>query len=121
MRPLCFADDSDAVRCRSRILTEISGTLQWCPAEAISMIRPECQRKASAQITSGDDLAAAQSRSAAMARAKTSLKDVIERTLADPAGDRASGVVPNLKDGRAAASVLIVKGKDFKIVSQPLE
>jgi hypothetical protein len=73
------------------------------------------------RITAGDDLAAAQSQSAAMARAKTSLKDVVEKTLADAAGFRAVSVVPNLKDGRAVASVLIVKGEDFKIVNQPVE
>jgi hypothetical protein len=73
------------------------------------------------QITAGDEFATAQSQSAAMARAKTSLKDVVERSLADAAGFRAVGVVPNLKDGRAVATVLIVKGEDFKLVNQPLD
>jgi hypothetical protein len=73
------------------------------------------------QITAGDSLAAAQSQGAAMARAKNSLKDVVEKSLADAAGFRAVGVVPNLKDGRAAATVLLVKGEDFKLVNQPLE
>jgi hypothetical protein len=74
-----------------------------------------------AQITAGDDLAAAQSQSAAMASAKAPLKDIVEKTLGDAAGFRAVGVVPNLKDGRAVASVLIFKGEHFKIVNQPLD
>jgi hypothetical protein len=73
------------------------------------------------QITAGDALSNAQSQSAAMARAKNSLKDVIEKSLAEAAGFRAIGVVPNLKDGRAIATVLLVKGEDFKLVNQPLE
>jgi len=73
------------------------------------------------KITAGDDLAAAQAQSSAMAKAKTSLRDVVEKTLAGSAGFRAVGVVPNLKDGRAVASVLIIKGEDFQIVNQPLD
>jgi hypothetical protein len=73
------------------------------------------------QITTGDSLAAAQSQGAAMAKAKNSLKDVVEKSLADAAGFRAVGVVPNLKDGRAVATVLLVKGEDFKLVNQPLD
>jgi hypothetical protein len=62
-----------------------------------------------------------QSQSAAMAKAKISLKAVVERSLADAAGFRAVRVVPNLKDVRPVASVMMVKGEDFRIVNQPLE
>jgi hypothetical protein len=62
-----------------------------------------------------------QSQSAAMAKAKISLKAVVERSLAGAAGFRAVSVVPNLKDVRPVASVMMVKGEDFKIVNQPLE
>jgi hypothetical protein len=56
-----------------------------------------------------------------MASAKTPLKDIVEKTLGNAAGFRAVGVVPNLKDGQAVASVLIFKGEHFKIVNQPLD
>jgi len=72
-------------------------------------------------ITTGDDLAAAQSQSAAMAKAKTSLKEAVEKAVGEAAGFRAVGVVPNLKDDRAVASVLLLKGEEFKIVNQALE
>src|SRR5215510_11216803 len=63
-------------------------------------------------ITKGEDLAAAQSQSAAMAKAKISLREAVEKAL---------GAVPNLKDGRAVASVLLLKGEELKIVNQALE
>lgn len=74
-----------------------------------------------AQITAGDDLAVAQEQSAAMARAKRSLQAAVDKSLADAADFRAISVVPNFKDGQAVASVLIVKGDEFKIINQPLE
>jgi len=72
-------------------------------------------------ITKGEDLAAAQSQSVAMAKAKISLREAVEKALGEAAGFRALGAVPNLKDGRAAASVLLLKGEEFKIVNQALE
>jgi hypothetical protein len=72
-------------------------------------------------ITRGEDLAAAESQSAAMTKAKMSLRDAVEKTIAEAADFRAIGVVPELKGGRAAASVLLLKGEEFKIVNQPLE
>ena len=72
-------------------------------------------------ITKGEDLAAAQSQSAAMAKAKISLRDAVEKALGEAAGFRALGAVPNSKDGRAVASVLLLKGEEFKIVNQALE
>ena len=74
-----------------------------------------------APITAGEDLAVAQAQRAAMTRAETSLRDAVNKTLADAGDFRAIGVMPNLKDGRAVASVLIVKGEDFKIINQPLD
>ena len=48
-------------------------------------------------ITKGEDLAAAQSQSAAMAKAKISLREAVEKALGEGAGFRALGAVPNLK------------------------
>jgi hypothetical protein len=72
-------------------------------------------------ITQGDDLAAAQSQVAAMATAKTSLSEAVDRALGDAVGFRAIAVVPNLNDGRPVASVLIFKGEDFRVIRQPLD
>jgi len=72
-------------------------------------------------ITGGDDLAAARSQSAAMANAKISLKDAVDKAIGEAAGFRAVGVVSNLKDRRPVASVLLLKGEQFKIVQQPLD
>src|SRR6266853_956737 len=46
-------------------------------------------------ITEGDDLAAANAQSAAMAKAKTSLKEAIEKAIAQSANARAISVVPS--------------------------
>ena len=56
-----------------------------------------------------------------MAKAKISLREAVEKALAEAAGFRVLGAVPNLKDGRAVASVLLLKGEEFKIVNQALE
>jgi hypothetical protein len=74
-----------------------------------------------APITAGEDLAEAELQSAAMARAKTSLRDAVAKALVDAGDFHAIGVAPSLKNGRAVASVLIVKGDEFKVINQPLE
>jgi hypothetical protein len=72
-------------------------------------------------ITSDEDLAAAQSQSAAMAGARSSLKDAVERATAQNIDFRAVGVVPGINDGHPAASVLLLNGSEFKMVVLPLE
>ena len=72
-------------------------------------------------ITRADQLAAAQGQIAAMAKAKTSLREAVGTTIGEAPGFRAVRVVPNLKDGRAVASVLLLRGEEFKIVNQALE
>jgi hypothetical protein len=72
-------------------------------------------------ITQGDDLAVAKAQSVAMAKAKTSLKDAVDKATGDAAGYRAVGVVPGLKDGHPVASVLLLKGDEFKTVDEALE
>jgi hypothetical protein len=73
------------------------------------------------QITEGDELAAANSQSAAMGKAKTSLKDAIDKATGEAAGSRAVSVVPSLKDDHAIATVLLLEGGKFKTVDEPLE
>jgi hypothetical protein len=72
-------------------------------------------------ITDGDDLIAAQSQSTAMAAAKISLKGAIDKAIDESDGFRAAGVAPDLKGGRPVASVLLLKGEDFRTVQQPLD
>ena len=72
-------------------------------------------------IMGSEDLAAADSQSAIVARAKMSLREAVEKTTAEALGFRAISVVPKLKDGRVVAWVTLLQGEEFKIVNQPLE
>ena len=71
-------------------------------------------------ITEDEDYTAAQSQTAAMAKAKGSLRAAVEKALRDNAGFRAVSVTPSLKDGRAVADVALAKGEELKTVSVPL-
>lgn len=72
-------------------------------------------------ITEGEDLAAANSQSAAMTKAKTTLKEAVDKAKAQSATARAISVVPSLKDGRAVASIVLLDGEQVKTVQQPLD
>jgi hypothetical protein len=72
-------------------------------------------------ITEGDDLVAAKSQSAAMAKAKASLKAAVDKILSQSPEYRAISVAPDLKDGRPVASALLLKGEEFKTVQASLE
>ena len=71
-------------------------------------------------IGEGEDYTAAQSQSAAMAKAKVSLRAAVQTALKGNAGFRAVSVTPSLKDGRAVAQVALAKGEELKTVSVPL-
>src|SRR6266516_6713454 len=71
-------------------------------------------------IGEGEDYTAAQGQSAAMAKAKVSLRAAVGSALRGNAGFRAVSVTPSLKDGRAAAAVTLAKGEELKTVSVPL-
>jgi hypothetical protein len=72
-------------------------------------------------IIERDGLAAAQSQSAAMAKAKTSLREAVDRVIGEAPGFRAVAVIPNLKEGRAVASVVLFKDDQSKIVNQMMD
>src|SRR5207245_6332875 len=72
-------------------------------------------------ITEGEDLAAAQSQSAAMAKAKRYLRAALEQALRANPGFRAVSVVPSLKDDRPVAEVTLAKGEEVKTISAPLQ
>jgi uncharacterized membrane protein YkoI len=72
-------------------------------------------------ITEGDDLAAAKSQSAVMAKAKTTLKEAVDRAAAQSANARVVSAAPSLKDGRPVVSIAFLDGEQMKTVQQPLD
>ena len=72
-------------------------------------------------ITEGEDLSAAKTQSAAMAKAKSSLKDAVGKATAAHGGSLAVSVVPKLRHGRSTADVTLVKGKEWKTVTEKLD
>ena len=72
-------------------------------------------------ITSGDDLAAAKAQSEAMAKAKRSLDAAASAAAKENKGFRVVSVMPALKDGHPVADVTLVKGEEWKTVSEKLE
>jgi hypothetical protein len=73
------------------------------------------------KITDTDDLKAATSRSAAMAKAKVSLFTATETAVRANSGFRAVSIFPELKDGQATAEVTLLQGSTFKKVTERLD
>src|SRR5713226_4232890 len=71
--------------------------------------------------TSGQDFTAAKAQSEAMSKAKQPLRATLNKVLKDNPGFRAVRAFPSLKDGHSVAEVTIVKGDEWKIVSEMLE
>jgi hypothetical protein len=71
-------------------------------------------------ISGGDDLAAANEQSAAMANAKISLKTAVDATQSAK-NIRAVRVVPSLRDGHPVASIDILNYNQFRAIQQPLD
>jgi hypothetical protein len=72
-------------------------------------------------ITQGDDLSHAKAQSEAMAKAKRSLDAAATEAVKENKGYRAVSVMPGLKDGHPVAEVELVKGTDWKTVSEKLD
>jgi hypothetical protein len=72
-------------------------------------------------ITEGDDLAAANSQSAAMTGAKTTLKEAVDKAVTPSVNVRVVSAVPSLKNGRPVVSIVLLDGEQFKTVQQPLD
>lgn len=72
-------------------------------------------------ITQGDDLTHAKAQSEAMAKAKRSLDAAATEAVKGNKGYRAVSVMPALKDGHPVAEVELVKGTDWKTVSEKLD
>lgn len=72
-------------------------------------------------LDEAEDVAAAKKQMAAMARAKTTLKAVTDKAQQENPGYRAVSVTPMLTANHAVAKVTLVKGAQFKSVSESLE
>lgn len=72
-------------------------------------------------ITSYEDLPAAKAQSEAMSKAKQSLRATLAKVLQGNPGFRAVSIFPALKDGRPTAEVTLVKGDQWKTVSEKLD
>jgi hypothetical protein len=72
-------------------------------------------------ITAGDDLTAAKSQSEAMSKAKRSLEAAAAEAVKENKGFRAVSVMPALNEGHPVADVTLVKGSEWKTVSEKLD
>lgn len=76
-------------------------------------------------ITEGEDLTNAKSQKAAMDRAKVKLADAATKAKGQAKGETTDVVVvsamPELKDDRPAATVVLLSGKQFSTVSERLD
>jgi len=72
-------------------------------------------------ITKAEDLKDAKTQSQAMEAAKLSLRLATEKAVKENPGYRAVGVTPELDNGRPIATVTLVRGQEFKEVTQVLD
>ncbi|WGR92155.1 hypothetical protein MTX26_18175 [Bradyrhizobium sp. ISRA443] len=76
-------------------------------------------------ITEGEDLAHAKLQKAAMDRAKVKLADVATKAKGQAKGEAADvlvvSAVPELKDGRPEATIVLLQGKKFSTASERLD
>ena len=72
-------------------------------------------------ITHDDDLKAAQAQREAMAKAKRSLDAAASDAVKENKGFSAVSVMPAIKDGHPVADVTLVKGTEWKTVSEKLD
>jgi hypothetical protein len=72
-------------------------------------------------ITKGDDLAHAKEQSEAMAKARRSLGAAASEAVKENKGYRVVSVMPAVKEGHPVADVTLVKGTEWKTVSEKLD
>jgi hypothetical protein len=72
-------------------------------------------------ITEGDDLGHAKSQKAAMDKAKVKLADAAAKAKGRLGTVLVVSVVPELKGDRPEATVVLLTGKRFSTVSEPLD
>ena len=72
-------------------------------------------------ITKDDDLKAAKEQSTAMAKARRSLAAAATDAAKANQGFRAVSVMPTMKDDHPVAEVMLVKGTEWKTVTEKLD
>lgn len=72
-------------------------------------------------ITSAEDLTAARSQKQAMAQGKRSLASATTAATKENPGYRAVSTIPRIEDGHPVATVTLLKGSDWKTVSERLD
>ena len=72
-------------------------------------------------ITRPKDLDDARAQSQAMERAKSSLRSAIESAVKENAGYRAVEITPHLRGGRPEADITLLRGQEFKEITQMLD
>ncbi len=72
-------------------------------------------------ITRGEDMKEAKAQNKAMAHVKGTLQAAVYQAERASPGFRAVSVEPKIKVGHTVATVTLVKGTQFKSLSQPLE
>jgi len=72
-------------------------------------------------LSEAEDIAAGKKQAAVMAKAAKTLKDAVDKAEKRAPGFRAVSVEPKSKANHAVAVVTLVKGAQFKSVSEPLE
>jgi len=72
-------------------------------------------------ITQGDDLTHAKAQAEAMAKARRSLDAAASEAVKENKGYRVVSVMPELKDGHPVADVTLVKGTEWKTVTEKLD
>ncbi len=77
--------------------------------------------KKAEKITDSDDLKEAKEQSAAMAKAKVSLDQAVDKAVKANSGYRAVKIEPTLEGGKPIAEVTLMKGADVKNVKEQLD
>ena len=96
---------------------------EWVPAASgrrIDVVNPATEEPI-ASVADGGDLSAAQSQKAAMALAKRSLAEATAAAVQGNAGYRAVSAMPSLAGGHPVAEVPLVRGDDWKVVTERLD
>jgi hypothetical protein len=75
----------------------------------------------SEDITKPEDLTAAKEQAAAMAKAKRPLRAAVDKTVKANPGFRAVSVYPSVKDGHPIAEITLLRGQEFKMVTETLD
>ena len=86
------------------------------------VINPASGKVAKAEtITDKEDLEHATAQKAAMDKAKVTLLAATDKALKSNSGYRAVSIVPQMKADHPVADVTLVRGKDFKTVTEQLD